>query len=282
MDMGLGRFIIIIPFHNAHDVLGECLDSVIAQKYKNWVAVCADDHSDDSSLDLVPSESRFIKLRTEKRITALANIYHAILNSGIEYQDEDVVCILDGDDKFLQPEALEVVAGYYRSRPNCLVTYGQYVASNGNPGHCKRYTRDEFDDLRNKSFRASHLLTFKWKLYKEFLRQDPEVNSYKDENGEFFTMTYDQALIFPLMEIAGYPNVVFNDKPIYWYRLHEKNDHMIDRARQIEIEAKIRSKPKFPPVFLPWYYRIYIRTYERARRIYRFIKSFSPAKRACQ
>jgi glycosyltransferase involved in cell wall biosynthesis len=273
------RFIIIIPFHNTKNYLRECIDSIIAQTHENWLAVCADDHSDDGSLDLVTPESRFIKIYSERRMTALPNIYHAILSSGIEYQEEDVLCIMDGDDKFLQHDALEIVAHVYRSQPNCLLTYGQYVTSTGKLGQCKAYTRDEFNELRNKSFRASHLLTFKWKLYREFLRQDPEVKSYKNDKGEFFTMTYDQALIFPLMEIAGYPNIVFNDKPIYWYRLHEKNDHVIDRPKQQEIEAKIRLKPKFNPVFLPWYYRSYIRTYEWARRIYRFFKSFTSDKR---
>jgi len=266
------RLIIIIPFYNAREYIKECIDSVFMQTYTNWIAVCIDDNSDDGSSDLVPDDPRIIKRNSGQRMRQLANIYEAIVHSGVEYDEDDVICTLDGDDRLLEPRSLEIVAEIYRGKPNCLLTYGQYITSSGKSGHCKPYTRDEFDLLREKSFRASHLRTFKWKLYKEFLRQDPEVLSYKDDKGYFFLVDGDLAIMFPLMEIAGYPNIYFNEIPIYWYRLYERNDHVVDRPLQQRTEREIRRKPRLRAVFLPLHYRIYPHGLYLIRRIYRHVK----------
>jgi len=267
------RFILIIPFYNARNYLRECLDSILMQSHRTWLAVCADDHSEDGSSNLIPTDPRIIRRYNEQRVTALPNIYNAITRSGIEYDDHDVICNLDGDDRLLEPRSLEIIADIYNRNPHCLLTYGQYVTSSGNPGHCKPYLPNEFKKLRQKSFRASHLRTFKWKLYKEFLHQDPQLLAYRDDKGSFFTMASDLAIMFPLMEIAGYPNIVVNEKPVYWYRLYERNDHIVDREKQQNIDAEIRSKPIFIPTFLPIYYRVSTRLYSTTRQLYRWIKN---------
>jgi len=266
------RFIIIIPFYNAREYIKECIDSVFLQTYTNWIVVCTDDNSDDGSSDLIPDDPRIIKRNGGQRRRQLANIYEAIVHSGVEYDEDDVICTLDGDDRLLEPFSLEIVAEIYRGKPNCLLTYGQYVTSSGKPGHCKPYIRNEFDLLREKSFRASHFRTFKWKLYREFLRQDPEVLSYKDDKGDFFLMAADLAIMFPLMEIAGYPNIIFNETPIYWYRLHERNEHVVDRPLQQRTDKEIHRKPRFRAAFLPFHYRIYPNGLYLIRRIFRHIK----------
>lgn len=243
------RFIIIIPFYNARLYILECLESVLAQTWSNWLAVCADDHSEDGSSTFIPSDPRIIKLCNDQRTTALPNIHHAIINSGIDYQDDDIFCILDGDDKFLHRYALEVVGELYTTSPECLLTYGQYMTAHGRLGHCKPYNEWQFELLRKGNFWASHLKTFKWKLYREFLRQDPSLSSYKGMDGKFFTMTYDVALMFPLMEIAGYENIEFNKHPIYYYRIHERNDVFVDSQKQLDFDKEIRLKGKFQRFF---------------------------------
>ena len=266
------RFIIIIPFYNAKDFLRECSDSILSQTYPNWLAVFADDHSEDGSSAVIPEDDRIVKMYNKSRVTALPNIARAILQSGIEYFDDDVICLVDGDDKLLRPDALEIVANLYRANPRCLLTYGQYVNSTGGAGSNLFYTREEFEDLRNKGFRIKHLQTFKWKLFKEFLKQDPDLQAYKDANGRFFTMAYDVAILFPLAEIAGYPNIAVNPIPVYWYRVYDKNDEAIDKSGQNLISLQIRAKPRFNPTFLPFYYRLYLYFYRSIRNFYRQIK----------
>jgi len=258
------RFILIIPFYNAHDYLQECLDSVIMQTHRNWLAVCADDHSEDGSSDLISEDSRLIKRNNNQRLTGLPNIYQAITSSGIVYQDDDVICILDGDDKFLHPYSLSIINEIYNSHPGCLLTYGQYMTSNGRLGHCREFSEWEFESLREGHFWVSHLKTFKWKLYREFLQQDPGQVSYKGRDGIFFTVAYDIAIMYPLLEIAGFDNIRFNKHPVYWYRIYDKNDSFIDLQKQRDTEMEIRSKPRFKRAFTPVFRRSFAHQMRRS------------------
>jgi hypothetical protein len=99
--------------------------------------------------------------------------------------------------------------------------------------------------LRNGGYWASHMRTFKLKLYKELTRQDPNLECYKDDNGNFFTMSCDVATTTPLMEIAGLDRIKFNSVPIYYYRIHSENDHFIDASFQKELANIIFKKNKF-------------------------------------
>ena len=265
------RFIIIICFYNAREYIRECVDSVLLQTHSNWLAVCMDDHSDDGSSTLIPDDPRIIKRYNEKRMFTLQNNYNAIVNIGIDYADDDVICILDGDDKFLHPYTLEIVHSCFQEYPNCLLTFGQYISSFGRLGHCRPYSEWEFQQLRRTDYRASHLKAFKWKLYREFLNQDRDLNSYKDSKGNFYPAISDVALMLPLMEIAGYGNIRFIKHPIYWYRKYDGNTLIDNKPLQKEIDLSIRSKPKFkqafssPPGSKP-------RIYYAIRRIYWLIK----------
>jgi hypothetical protein len=86
-------------------------------------------------------------------------------------------------------------------------------------------------------------------LYKEILRQDPELLCYKDRNGEFFTFSYDQAMMAALTEIAGLDNIYYNTSVIYYYRFHDNNDMNVDAVRQYFTVREMLAKPKFKQVF---------------------------------
>lgn len=239
--MKKNRFVFIVPFRNCFSYIKECANSIINQEYENWIAVFADDYSFDYSSKQIPKHKNIRYVRNEERMTALPNIHKAIMVSDLE--EEDVICLLDGDDYLIDNKALDILNSLYQD--DTLLTYGQYQYSNGNMGHCKSYTKEEFDNLRNGSYWASHIRTFKFKLYKELLIQDPSLSCYKNKDGEFFKMTYDIAMMTPLMEIAGFERIKFNPKPIYYYRLHNNNDHMVNWALQKDIEKEIFSKNKF-------------------------------------
>jgi glycosyltransferase involved in cell wall biosynthesis len=235
------RFIFIIPFRNTKLYIKDCAISLIQQNYKNWVAIFCDDASDDGTVENIPHDDRFIIKINHERINALLNIHKNIIS--LDLADDDIICILDGDDYLYRKDALNVINSLYKD--DTLLTYGQYLVNGNSIGHCRAYTYEEFDNLRNLGFWASHLRTFKYKLYEELTRQDPELECYRDKNGMFYSMCCDVATMTPLLEIAGFDRIKFNEHPIYFYRTHQNNDHNINANLQKIIEDDIFKKPKF-------------------------------------
>ena len=236
------KIIVLIPYFNVYTYLNECYESLLTQKYKNYELYFLDDASTDGSSSIVYEAKNVKIIRQYDRAFALKNLADILRFSN--FNDEDIITIVDGDDFLSNPNVLKIINDLY-TETNCLLTYGQYVCSNGVEGHCIPYTRDEFKGLRDLDFRASHLKTFKYCLFREFLNQDQTLNSYRDNLGEYYKMAYDVALMYPLMEIAGFENIIFNNKVLYVYRIHSLNDMNIDRMLQRQIEIEIRAKSPF-------------------------------------
>ena len=241
----MNNLIIIIPFRNVEKYISECAKSLQLQTHKSWKAYFCDDASTDNTVKMIPNDPRFVVKSNKERTTALPNIHYGILDANPN--DDDIICILDGDDFLIRPDALEIIDRLYND--STLLTYGQYVWPNGQVGHCRPYTEEEFKVLRKGSYWASHMRTFKYKLYKEMMNQDPELSCYKRPNGDFYTVTYDVAIMTPLMEIAGFENIKFNPDPVYLYRIHEQNDHFVNAQEQKIFEKEIFSKKQFKTKF---------------------------------
>jgi glycosyltransferase involved in cell wall biosynthesis len=239
------NIVIISAFRNVRSFIKTCAFSITSQKYKNWRAVFCDDCSDDGTSDMIPEDPRFTKRYNKERITALPNIHYSLVESNI--QDEDIVCFVDGDDFLFRTDALDIVNSMYQD--NTLFAYGQYIHYNGVIGHCQSYDKTTFKDLRKEKLPISHLRSFRYKVYKEFLKQDPDLSSYKDKNGKFYTMSADVSIMTPLFEICGIDNIKFNPIPIYYYRFHSTNECHINPSLQKQYEIEILSKDKFKQIF---------------------------------
>lgn len=242
----MNRFVFIIPFRNVRNYIQECANSLIQQTNQNWLAIFCDDESNDNSLDLVPNDPRFLKRRNEIRVTALPNIHDGIMESNLN--DDDIICLLDGDDFLLMKNSIDIIDELYQD-PNCWLTYGQYAIKHGDNqwslGHCQPYTEESFNKLRSGGYWASHLRTFRYHLYKRIVEIDPNLSCYKNEQGEFYTTCYDIAIMTPLMEMAGFDRIKFNPQPIYYYRLHPSNDHVLYGSDQKQAERELFAKKPF-------------------------------------
>lgn len=242
------RFVFIIAFRNVKDYIEDCVNSLLSQYYENWIAIFCDDASDDGTIDLIPDDERFIKRINKKSITGLPNVHNGISESKLK--SEDIVAFLDGDDYLSRQDSIDIVNELYNKK-KCLLTYGQFICYgghyNGSIGICKKYMRGSYN-VRSE-FLASHLKTFKYKVYEELIKQDPNLNCYKDKKGNFYTMAADVAIMTPLLEICGFDNIQFNPIPIYAYRVHDKNECSLNWRLQKEIDIELFSKNKFKQAF---------------------------------
>lgn len=98
---------IIIPIYNCEEYLEECIKSVFCQTLKELEIICINDGSTDGSVQIVKKfcaeDERVILLHQENQGAGAAR------NQGIKKAKGKYVAFLDGDDYYLDPEALELM-----------------------------------------------------------------------------------------------------------------------------------------------------------------------------
>jgi glycosyltransferase involved in cell wall biosynthesis len=241
------KFIILVPFRNIEEFIIDCINSILVQQYSHYEVYLLDDDSDDDSYEqikeFVEGSSNFHYFRNNFRIGALANLHQGLTTINID--ENDIIVILDGDDQLFGEFTLELVNHTYNDKITTL-TYGQFIDSYGVTSNLSAYTEDEFKILRKSPWKATHLKTFKYSLFKILLEKDPSCNILKDNDGQFYPSTYDMALMFPLMEIAGYTKCTFIPNILYCYRLHSENDHSRPEGRKLQIETEFKIRSRIP------------------------------------
>lgn len=99
---------IIIPVYNVEPYLRRCLNSMLAQTYTHWRAICVDDGSTDGSPAILDEyaakDSRFKVIHQEN-----GGLSHA-RNEGLAVADAEYVMFVDSDD-FIHPQTLELAVG---------------------------------------------------------------------------------------------------------------------------------------------------------------------------
>ena len=238
------KFKIVIPFFNCEKWVEKCINSVKIQIYENFECLLIDDMSTDNSADIVKKEiaddPRFNLIQNKDKKYALANIVNAI--EEFKCSDDNVILLLDGDDWFATSATLSKLCSTYIG--DNLMTYGSYVF---NPSGVRgpepsKYSSEvvETNSFRKDKWRASHLRTFKYKLWKHI-----DYNDLKDENGAYYKMAYDQAIMLPLLELAG-KNSKYISEILHVY--NRDNPLNIDKNKAQEQHAlaqEIRSKKPY-------------------------------------
>lgn len=232
---------VLIPFRNVGEYIIDCVNSLVNQQYSNYEVYLLDDQSTDGTLDLIDQEFNHIhKIRNEKRLGSMESVYQALIN--LAFDDDDIVILLDGDDYLFGDYTFQLLNAKYNE--GVLLTYGQYITNYGVIGSCRPYTKQEFLNLRKAPWKSFHLKTFKYQLFKLFLKHDPKATSFKFDNGVFFTELSDIGMMLPLMEIAGYKNIFCFQNVLYCYRqhIHDSHDSEDQKRLKLNIEHCIRNR----------------------------------------
>lgn len=242
-------FKIIVPCYNAEKYIGNCIKSIQAQTEKNLNVLILDDASTDKTrekaFEEISTDERFRVVTAKSNSGAMSSIVSGI--NLVAPDKEDIVAIIDGDDMLNIPKALEIARKTY-DRTDCLITYGNFITQHGksiNPHIGKRYQQRVIDQnlFRKAPWIASHLKTFKYKLYSKINQRD-----FRDSNGLFWSTCYDLALMFPMLEMAGDRQEAISD-PIYRYSFNiPTNDGILRRDQQIKDDKALRSMPSYSKI----------------------------------
>jgi glycosyltransferase involved in cell wall biosynthesis len=240
------KIAVVIPSYNNCRWYTRNLGSIFAQDYRgNFRVIYIDDGSPDGTGDLVReyiagrvSVPPVALTHNPFRVGALQNLYNAISFCN----DDEIIVLLDGDDWLAHNGVLTRLNEIYDAT-DCWMTYGQYRSwPDSALGLSKELTSEVIDanSFRKHEWCSSHLRTFCAGLFKLIKREDLLA-----PDGTFYQMAWDQALMFPLLEMSGH-RAHFNPEVLYIYNAANPiSDYKIDRGLQRQLETNIRSRTSY-------------------------------------
>jgi glycosyltransferase involved in cell wall biosynthesis len=238
------HFIIIVPVYNAVNYIEDCLESILNQSYQNYELVVMDDCSTDGTWQKVGDicnryNGSFSMCRNEYRTDcALANFVKAI--ELFSFDREDILCLVDGDDRLSDGEVLTYLNEVYQD-PDIWLTYGQYVPFSGTyPPYCKPVL-DTRTYRRSRDWRTSHLRTIKRKLWDRI-----DDNDLRGKGGKYYKRVADAAYLYPAIEMCGEKHFKFIERVLYIYNdMNPANERLVNKDEQVRLGMEIQDKPLY-------------------------------------
>jgi glycosyltransferase involved in cell wall biosynthesis len=193
-------------------LLVRAVESLLAQDAEGFEAVFVDDASTDGSAAAVPAgDPRCTLLANPSRIGPVASVRRAVAE---RCAPEEVVVVLDGEDRLASPAALATLQEAYAAR-DAWVTYGQFEHADGRRGDAKPFP-DAASFARAREL-AGHLgppLTFRAGLFRRLAEQDEALDCLRRPDGSFHRHDLEAVLGPPLAELAGPGHLAFLDPPL--------------------------------------------------------------------
>lgn len=237
----MGSIVIWAAGRNCDKFVDICITSVQKQTYKDFRMVIVDDASTDKTTEIIQkfvySDNRLNHIINKTRLTKSEN---SLLY--LKPDDDDIVVLLDLDDWLYYIDVLEIVfkLHYYHNK---LVTYGsfKYLTTGLIEGSAYPSYIIESNLYRQFEWRAVHLQTFRGILWNNIM-----PDSLKDNNGNYLASAWDQAIMYPILEMCPKDKIQFISIP--WYIYNDANPHNMmkdDKVGQINNEKIVRAKKPY-------------------------------------
>ena len=234
------KFKIVIPSYNNEKWIEYNTASIIRQTYKNYDVLYINDKSTDKTLELIEDIKKKYNLDNWKILNNPKNMkrgYNINPNSNhmTEFMDsdDDILVFIDGDDWLVDDTVLEKLNNYYNMHGSWMTYGGMYTYPEGQYAHPQNSPySDEVhanNQYRKDWWRASHLRTFKWSIYKQIKDKDLRYS----KTNEYYFHAEDLATSFPCLELCPKHKIGVLDFPAYVFNQTQDN-----RKRGIEREEK--------------------------------------------
>ena len=225
------KFVIVVPSYNNSRYYERNMRSVLSQNYAHFRVMYIDDCSPDGTGDLVENfieqydqDRKVLLIKNKERRGALYNLYTMITSC----DDDEIIVTLDGDDWLPDNEVLLRLNDVYSSG-DIWLTYGQFQL---HPSKIIGWASPMPDYIvENNAFRdfqhlPTHLRTFYAWLFKKIKTEDLLYL------GNFYPMTWDQVMMFPMIEMAGERHKFISDIMYIYNDENSISDHYVSRQLQ--------------------------------------------------
>lgn len=243
-------FVVVICSYNNSEYAEENLMSALAQVYPNYRIIFIDDASTDNTFEIVSNlvhkhsaQDRVTLIKNNANQGAMANTYRAVHLC----RNEEIVVMLDGDDRLLHPNVLQELNHYYNNSAIWL-TYGQCVEKkSGKLGLSMPISNFILKSgrIKKKAWMTSHLRTFYAGLFKRIKLKDLTYQ------GRFLPMAPDVAAMLPMIEMAR-EHACYISEPLYEYNLENPiNEHKKSAKTQSFFDQYVRNLPVYKRLNTP-------------------------------
>jgi glycosyltransferase involved in cell wall biosynthesis len=211
------HFKVLIPAFMCEQWIERCLRSLLRQTYQNWHAVVSVEPCEDWTYE---KATQCLSDGEASRISLHINTYrkYAIQNYLDSLQlcsptNHDVIVFLDGDDCLYDDFVLA-----YLNRVYCQgfawITWGSYISKDtGEWGRASQPMPKSDVWPLPRQWRYSHLKTFRYFLFKGIKDEDLRYSQTR----QYYTVAWDMALMFPMIEMAGQEHCHYVKRPLYIY-----------------------------------------------------------------
>ena len=254
----LPSLVIVIPSWNNAKWVKHNLESILKQKYNNYRIIYIDDCSTDNTVNLVNFYVKKYNMQHRFKLVQQPSRNRQGCARFVAYHlcdDDEVICMLDGDDWLYDENSLLYIANEYKK--GSMITYGCYKRYNNKNLETFVYCKNDYfplEIIKNRNFRryrwiTQHIRTAYAGLFKRIRYLD-----LVDKNNRFFTVCTDLCEMFPVLEMASNRISLINNTT-YVYNKDASNQHNTSYFRQNEfpqkklernnIESCIKNKSKY-------------------------------------
>ena len=227
---------IIIPTYNRAHLIGETLDSILAQTYTNWECIIVDDGSTDATdavvVEYVKKDSRFQYHHRHSEKSKGAN---SCRNYGFEWSKGDYVKWFDSDD-VMHSKLLELQMASFEDVIDCSVCKVAY-----------------YDFEKNITLKENVICSDR--LIEDYLVGKITFYTFSPLWGRSFLEKqehlFDEGISnlddwdFNLRMLYQNPTIAFIDKPLIKYRVHKDSlSNEIGKLNLGEIQSEIKAREK--------------------------------------
>ncbi len=236
---------VVTPTYNNEKYCIRNLKWMVNQSFTNWKMIIIDDCSTDGTRKLIKDyisendlSNKIILIENQQRCGALKNIYTIVSAC----DDNDIIVLYDGDDRWANKDALLRIAREYVDE-TVWMTYGSWQAyPTKAQGNCRPLPKHVIKEsaFRDYAFVTSHPRTFYAWLFKKIKLEDFLYQ------GEFFSVAWDLAIMFPILEMSSKRHIRYIPDILYFYNVDNPlNDFKCHTELQQKLDRLIRTKSKY-------------------------------------
>ncbi len=206
---------VIIPVYNAEPYLKQCLDSVLAQTFKNIEIIIINDCSNDNSFQIIEeyrkTDSRIISISL-KKTAGPGNAR----NEGIKAATGKYIVFIDSDD-WITEDYVEILYNNIE-KYNCDMVSANFYIYDDKTGRLK--TDKNPKDLYNADFNISKKKQYFLLLNNNYIWIRIYRKDFLKANNIYFKLNKLEDSLFLWETVIFSDNFIFIDKTIYYYRVN--------------------------------------------------------------